>query len=394
VTADNATQPLSGVRVIDFSQVMLGPCATQMLADYGADVIKIERPAGDLSRSSLADDPDGPNNPVFRSLNRNKRSVALDLSKPEGKQIIYDLTREADVVVNNFRAGVMERLGFGYETLAAINPRIITAFGSGFGKAGPLAHKGGQDILAQAQSGLIARKANADDPYAIYSTALCDYTAGMHLVQAVLLALLQREKTGKGQEVAVSLFESALAMQMQEAAMWTQRGQHFSWGAFPLTGVFKTEDGAIVLVGAFKANPLRDISTALGIDDLSADKRFATFADQMAHKKELHAIFRERFASGDTGHWLEQLEKQDLLCAPVLTLAEALEHEQSRVNGSVISLNGGSMQVIGTPLTMASSAFALRHAPPELGAHGVEVLGEIGYSGERIAALRASGVLK
>lgn len=389
-----ATQPLTGVKVIDFSQVMLGPCATQMLADYGADVIKIERPAGDLSRSSLADDPDGPNNPVFRSLNRNKRSVVLDLAKPEGKQVIYDLAREADVVVNNFRAGVMERLGFGYETLAAINPRIITAFGSGFGKAGPLAHKGGQDILAQALSGLIARRPNPDDPYAIYSTALCDYTAGMHLVQAILLALLQREKTGNGQEVAVSLFESALAMQMQEAAMWTQRGQHFSWGAFPLTGVFATKDGAIVLVGAFKAHPLRDISTALGVEDLSLDQRFATFAGQMAHKKELHAIFRERFASGTTEHWLQRLEAQDLLCAPVLTLADALGHEQTKVNGSVISLNGGSMQVVGTPLSMAPSAFSLRHGAPALGAHGGEVLAEIGYSAERIAALKSSGVLK
>jgi formyl-CoA transferase len=389
-----ATQPLTGVRVIDFSQVMLGPCATQMLADYGADVIKIERPAGDLSRSSLADDPDGPNNPVFRSLNRNKRSVVLDLSKPEGKQVIYDLAREADVVVNNFRAGVMERLGFGYETLAAINPRVITAFGSGFGKTGPLAYKGGQDILAQALSGLVARKVNPDDRYAIYPTALCDYTAGMHLVQAVLLALLQREKTGKGQEVSVSLFESALAMQMQEAAMWEQRGQHFSWGAFPLTGVFETRDGAVVLVGAFKANPLRDISTALGIDDLSLDQRFSTFAGQMAHKKELHAIFRAQFSSGTTAHWLARLEEQDLLCAPVLTLAEALDHEQSKVNGSVISLNGGSMRVVGTPLTMAPSAFALRYAPPQLGAHGEAVLNEIGYSAERIAALKELGVLK
>lgn len=389
-----ATQPLTGVKVIDFSQVMLGPCATQMLADYGADVIKVERPAGDLSRSSLADDPDGPNNPVFRSLNRNKRSIVLDLAKPEGKQVIYDLVRDADVVVNNFRAGVMERLGFGYEALSALNPRIIAAFGSGFGKKGPLAHKGGQDILAQAVSGLIARKANQDDPYMLYPTALCDYAAGMHLVQAILLALLQREKTGKGQEVSVSLFESALAMQMQEAAMWTQRGQHFSWGAFPLTGVFATQDGAVVLVGAFKANPLRDISAALGIEDLSLDQRFSTFAGQMAHKKELHAIFRARFAGGTTAHWLERLEAQDLLCAPVLTLAEALEHEQSRVNGSLISLNGGAMQVMGTPLTMASSAFALRHAPPTLGAHGAEVLGEIGYSAERIATLKESGVMK
>ncbi|MGQ3028433.1 MAG: CoA transferase, partial [Ferrovibrionaceae bacterium] len=128
-------QPLSGIKVIDFTQVMMGPCATQMLADYGADVIKIERAgAGDLSRTSIADDPDGLDNPVFRSLNRNKRSIALDVRGPEGKAVIYELVRTADVVVNNFRAGVMERMGFGYEALSKINPRIICAFGSGFGQ--------------------------------------------------------------------------------------------------------------------------------------------------------------------------------------------------------------------------------------------------------------------
>jgi crotonobetainyl-CoA:carnitine CoA-transferase CaiB-like acyl-CoA transferase len=227
----SATQPLAGVRVIDFTQVMLGPSATQVLADYGADVIKIERPGtGDLSRSSIPDDPDGLDNPVFRSLNRNKRSIALDLRKVDGKAIIYDLVRGADVVVNNFRAGVMERMGFGYDELAKINPRIICAFGSGFGQRGPLSHKGGQDVLAQALSGVMRRKSNDDEPLTVYATALCDYTAGMHLVQAILLALLQREKTGRGQQVAVSLFESMLAMQMQEAvASKRATAPSYSW---------------------------------------------------------------------------------------------------------------------------------------------------------------------
>jgi crotonobetainyl-CoA:carnitine CoA-transferase CaiB-like acyl-CoA transferase len=393
----SATQPLSGVRVIDFTQVMLGPSATQVLADYGADVIKIERPdAGDLSRSSIPDDPDGLDNPVFRSLNRNKRSIALDLRKEDGKAIIYDLVREADIVVNNFRAGVMERMGFGYEALAEINPRIICAFGSGFGQSGPLSYKGGQDILAQALSGVMRRKCNDDEPLTVYATSLCDYTAGMHLVQAILLALLQREKTGRGQQVAVSLFESMLAMQMQEAAMWLQRGRHFSWGAYPLTGGFETSDGAVVLVGAFKTNPLRDICAALGLPDLSADPRYATFADQVAHKSELQAMFRERFASNTTEYWLARLDEQDLLCAPVLTLAEALGHEQTKANGTVVTLDGEgpAIPLIGTPLTMAEGAFQLRRAPPALGADGEAVLSGAGYSSERIAALKRSGIVR
>jgi len=389
-------QPLSGVRVIDFTQVMLGPSATQVLADYGADVIKIERPgAGDLSRSSVADDPDGLDNPVFRSLNRNKRSIALDLRKPEGKAIIHDLVRDADVVANNFRAGVMERMGFGYEELSKINPRIICAFGSGFGQTGPLAYKGGQDILAQALSGVMRRKCNDDEPLTVYATSLCDYTAGMHLVQAILLALLQREKTGRGQQVSVSLFESMLAMQMQEAAMWLQRGRHFSWGGYPLTGVFETTDGAIVLVGAFKTNPLQDICKALGLPDLSADPRYATFKDQVARKPELQEIFRQRFGSNSTEHWLARLDEQDLLCAPVLTLAEALGHEQAKANGTVVTMQGqrGELPLIGTPLSMAPDAFRLRRPPPALGADGEAILAEAGYSAERIATLKSVGVM-
>ena len=256
--------------------------------------------------------------------------------------------------MNNFRAGVMERMGFGYDELARINPRIICAFGSGFGRSGPLAYKGGQDILAQALSGVMRRKCNDDEPLAVYATSLCDYTAGMHLVQAILLALLQREKTGRGQQVAVSLFESMLAMQMQEAAMWLQRGRHFSWGSYPLTGGFETTDGAIVLVGAFKTNPLQDICAALGLRDLSADQRYATFAGQVAHKAELQAMFRERFASNTTEYWLARLDEQDLLCAPVLTLAEALGHDQTEVER-----NGGDTQWRGR--RSAADRHAARH---------------------------------
>jgi formyl-CoA transferase len=389
---NSATQPLSGVKVLDFTQVMMGPCCTQMLADYGADVIKIERPgAGDLSRTSLADDPDGLNNPVFRSLNRNKRSIALDLRSEAGKAVIYDLVKTADVVVNNFRAGVMDRMGFGYETLKKINPRIICAFGSGFGQSGPLAHKGGQDILAQATSGVMARKPDPSLPTTLYSTALADYSAGMHMVQGILLALMQREKTGVGQPLSVSLYDSMLAMQMQEASMWLSRKRDLNWGAFPLTGVFETTDGALVIVGAFKQNPLQDICRALGLPDLSADANYATFAKQAENKAELHRLFRSKISTNTTAYWLGKLEEQDLLCAPVQTLGEALGSEQTAANNMVIELN--SMKLVASPITMDQSAFKLRHAPPSLNEHGGEVLSELGYSAERIAELRNAKVV-
>src|SRR5260370_21770451 len=330
---NNATQPLTGIKVLDFTQVMMGPCATQMLADYGADVIKIERPgAGDLSRTSLADDPDGPNNPVFRSLNRNKRSIALDLRGPAGKAVIYELVKTADVVVNNFRAGVMDRMGFGYETLKKINPRIICAFGSGFGQTGPLSHKGGQDILAQAMSGVMARKPDQAVPTSLYATALADYSAGMHLVQGILLALLHRDKTGRGQQISVSLYDSMLAMQMQEAAMWLQRKRELNWGAFPLTGVFDTTDGAVVIVGAFKANPLQDICRALDLPDLSANPEYATFAGQMKNKAELHRQFRSRISTNTTAYWLARLHELDLLWATRHTQTHTLALAPTPVN--------------------------------------------------------------
>ncbi len=387
-----SAQPLSGIRIIDFTQVMMGPCATQVLADYGADVIKIERPgSGDIHRHSIRDDPDGSDNPVFASLNRNKRSLTVDVRSERGKAIVYELVKTADVVVNNFRAGVMERMGFGYERLSAINPRIICAFGSGFGQEGPLAHKGGQDVLAQALSGVMARRSDPSVPLSVYATTFGDYTAGMHLVQAILLALLQREKTGRGQEVAVSLFESLLALQMQEAAMWLQRERELNWGGFPLTGVFPTTDGALVLVGAFKANPLQDICRALDLPDLSAEPRYATFAGMVEHKSVLQGMFRARFATNTTAHWLARLEAQDLLCAPVQTMAEALASPQTEVNGTVIEVAG--RRCIGTPLTMDETAFRVRHPSPRLGEHSDEILRELGYSGHAIDELRRSQVV-
>lgn len=386
------TQPLSGITVIDFTQAMLGPVSTLVLADYGADVIKIERPGqGDLSRWSEDGDPD---NPVYRSMNRNKRSIALDLRSAEGKEIIYDLARKADVVVNNFRAGVMDRMGFGYDALRKLNPGIIFASGTGFGADGPLSHKGGQDVLAQALSGVMARRPDPSTPYSVYSTCLCDYTAGMHLAQAILLALLQRNRTGVGQRVSVSLFESMLAMQTQEAAVWLQERKELNWGAMPLTGAFATSDGALVLVGAFKSEPLRDICAALDLGEMWRDPRFETPLGQKANRAHLQSAFAERFAGNTTAYWIGRLEEQDLLCAPILTMEEALAHQQTVVNGTVVEVAGEqSLRAIGTPLRLENDAFRIRHVPPRLGADGESVLADMGYSSARIAGLKQTGIL-
>ena len=372
---DNAL-PLAGIRVVDFSQVMMGPVCTQMLADYGADILKIERKgAGDLSRSTF-EPVHGADNPIFCSLNRNKRSAALDLRHPEMIAAVKALIADADVVVNNFRAGVMERMGLGYEDCQALNPRIIYAVGTGYGDSGPYAHKGGQDVLAQAMSGVMARRADAAIPLSTYPTALADYSAGMHMVQGILLALLQRARTGVGQKVSVSLYNSMLAMQMQEAAMIMMADSEVNWAAMPLSGVFDTQDGALVLVGAFKANPLQDICTALGLEDLSKDERFCNLNQQFKHKQPLQAMFRERFATNTRSHWLAKLEEQDLLCAPVRDLREALVDPQTLHNRILMEGEGEGQMVrfVGSPIQMSAAPVTLRRAPPRLGQHTEEIL--------------------
>jgi formyl-CoA transferase len=371
--------PLDGIRVIDFTQVMMGPVCTQMLADHGADVIKIERKgAGDLSRSTFAPVA-GHDNPIFCSLNRNKRSVEIDLRDAQQMELVKALIAGADVVTNNFRAGVMERLGLGYEDCKRLNPRIIYAVGTGFGETGPYAHKGGQDVLAQALTGVMARRADASVPVSIYPTALADYTAGMHMVQGILLALLQRERTGEGQKISVSLYNSMLAMQMQEAAMVMMEDSEVNWAAMPLSGVFDTQTGPLVLVGAFKANPLRDICTALGLEDLSLDARYATLKAQFANKAALHAIFHERFASDTREHWLAKLEAQDLLSAPVRDMREALVDPQTLHNAMILeggSSPGRKLRFIASPIHMSGAKAGLRRDPPKLGQHTEEVLAE------------------
>ncbi|MFN8623810.1 MAG: CaiB/BaiF CoA-transferase family protein [Chloroflexota bacterium] len=390
-----STAPLSGIRVLDFSQIMQGPAATQVLGDFGADVVKVERPkGGDIFRWSI-DDPAGPDHPAFVSLNRNKRSLAVDLGTQEGRDIVQQLARTADVVVSNFRPGVMERLGLGYEQLSAVNPRIIWAIGLGYGSEGPYVAKGGQDMLAQAYSGAMSHLLEGWEPR-VYPVSLADYSTGMHLVQGILLALLAREKTGRGQRIECSLYDSMLAMQMLEAAMVLNGRRPLNWAGLPLNGTFRTTDGAIVLVGAFKPNPLRDICAALGLEDLSLRPELRTQTDQLAHRPMLQALFRERFATDTTAHWLAKLEEQDLLCAPVRVLEDALEDEQTAVNQMLLTMDHatlGSVRVVASPLHLSETGPRLSRAAPRLGADSADVLAELGVAADEVAALRAAGVI-
>jgi crotonobetainyl-CoA:carnitine CoA-transferase CaiB-like acyl-CoA transferase len=381
--------PLEGITVLDFSQIEMGPCATQVLGDFGADVVKIERPgAGDLSRVHMKHASG--ESAVFWSLNRNKRSVALDVRSALGREAIHRLARKADVLVHNFRPGVMERLGFGYAELSAINPRLIYAFGSGYGPTGPYRDKGGQDVLAQAMSGIAARRADPDAPPEPSATPIADFTGGMLLVQAILLALLARERTGRGQIVHVSLLDGMLAMQLQEASVWLNLGQRLNWGAFPLSGTFGTLDGHVVMVGAFKTNPLQDICRALGIEDLSADPRYATHEAQVAHREDLQRRWRQEFGRRTTKQVIDALESVDILCAPVNDIETALNDPQVANNQMVLDMRHpdlGPIRTVGIPVKLEGTPGSVRRPPPRLGEHTREVLAELGFSQEEIRTL-------
>ena len=362
--------PLDGVRVLDFTQVIMGAAATQILADYGAEVIKVERPGtGDIFRRSLPHEP-GTNNPAFASVNRNKRSVELD-PRSEGDAVaLRRLVEISDVIVNNFRPGVMERLGLGYEGVKSVNPRIIYAEATGFGPAGKYVHKGGQDILAQAYTGVMLRKADPAHPTAIYPTSIADYGAAMHLAQGILLALMARDRTGQGQKVEVSLYDSMVALQHQEAAMELAGAPELNWASLPLTAVFAAADGQLVIVGAFRENPLRDICAALDIDDLSTHHDFADIESRKANKDGLHALIEAATAQHTVSENISRLESVDILCAPVRSLSGALADDHTAP--MIVKVGGPAAprheRHIGSPIHLSHTPARPGQAAPLLGA--------------------------
>jgi formyl-CoA transferase len=356
-----------------------------MLADFGADVIKIERPGvGDLSRHTVGGTSlEATNNPTYVAMNRNKRSMEIDTKSEAGKQTIYALVKEMDVVVNNFRPGVMDKLGFSYEKLKEINPRIIFAAATGYGPVGPYAERPGQDMLAQALTGVMAVTADPSIPSSIYPTALCDYTTGMHLCQGVMAALIGRDKTGVGQKVEVSLYDSMIAMQLQEAAYWNKYHEVLNWAAMPLAGHFETKDGAIVVIGAFRPNPLKAICAALGIEDLS--KTYPDMASQVRNKAALQDTLRKNFALNTKAHWLARLEEQDVLSGPVRSLGEALDDPQTAINNMLLEIDHpvlGNLTVVGCPVHLSDAPVTVRRTPPLLGEHTEEILREFGLAGD------------
>jgi formyl-CoA transferase len=392
----SATLPLAGITVIDLTQAMAGPAATQILGDFGAEVIKIERPkTGDLARESVFDDFDL-DNAVFASMNRNKRSIVLDLRNPDGVGVVKRLVENADVIVSNYRPQTMDRLGLGYDELTALNPRLIFASASTFGPTGPHAMEPGMDSTAQAASGVVMRRADPSHPVALYGTAVADYAAAMNLTHGILLALIARDKTGKGQRVDVSLFDAMLSMQMQEGTSLLTREVTLNWANRPLNAIFETADRPLVLVGAFRAEPLRDLCAALEMEDLSLIERFSTQRGMDENITELRGLLQDRLRTQPREHWLEKLREADFLSAPVNDLAEALADPQTAHNDMVWSItrdSGESMHVIATPIKLSDTPATVRSVPPRLGENSKEILAEAGFDPVETARLEGDGVL-
>lgn len=389
---------LEGVRIIDFTQMMLGPWATQFLGDMGADVVKIERPkVGEWERGLRAmGELLGGDSPFFLAMNRNKRSVTVNLKDERGKQIIRELVKEADVVVENYRPGVMERLGLGYDDLKQVNPAIIYATGSGWGQDGPYVKRPGQDLLVQAMSGLAAQNGRDGENPVPTAGSFIDASTALTLAFSIMVALFHRERTGEGQRVDASLFGTAIAMQCQELAAYmnldkpwqrSAAGIGAPWLAAPF-GIYATQDGYV----AISMNPLDVLGELIGVD-LS---EYASEEAAFAQRDTVQRLVQEQVRQNTTQHWVDLLATRDLWCARVQDFEDVVNDPQVAHNDLIQTIQhpkAGAVKVIGMPVKFSGTPGTIRLAPPLVGEHTDGVLAEAGFTPEQIAEFHAEGVV-
>ena len=391
--------PLDGLRILAISQFGAGPFGTTVLADLGADVIKIEDPTGggDVARyvPPYAEDGDSL---YFQSFNRGKRSITLDLRHPDGQRVFHDLVRVSHGVYNNARGDQPDKLGLTYRALAGVNPAIVCCSLSGFGTSGPRAAEPGYDYLIQGYAGYMAITGEPDGPPGKCGVSIIDFAGGYASVLGLMVGLWDTQRTGVGRDVDVSLLDTAVSM-LSYFATWAlnrewEPGRVEDSGHQTLVPSqnFPTRDGWLVVFCA-KEKFWRSLAETLGLPHLTADPRFTTFADRLAHKRELLAILKPRFLTRTTGEWLDALRGR-VPCAPVNSVRQALDDEQVRHREMILEVDHpvfGVIREVASPIKMDGAV--RRPAPaPRLGEHTEAICRDLlGYPADRIAALRAAG---
>ncbi len=392
--------PLEGIQVVEMAQIMAGPTCGQLLADLGADVIKVEKlPGGDDSRSYRQHTIHGESSP-FMMMNRNKRGVAVNLKVPGGVEVVKRLLARADVVVENFRPGTLDKLGLGYDVLNALNPRLVYCAITGYGRTGPDADKGGFDLIAQGVSGLMSVTGQPGGEPVKAGSPVADINAGILAALGVVSALLRRATTGRGQMVDTSLMEAAVHQTFWQVALYLSTGVNPgpSGSSHILTApyqAFPTQDGWINIGGANQANWERLVGV-LGLPELAADPRFKTNADRMTHKPTLAELIAARTRTRRSADWLAALEAAGVPAGPINRISEMLADPQVLARQMVVELDhphAGRVPALGLPIKFSDTPGSVRRAAPLLGQHTREVLGSLGYSEPEIQALERAGAV-
>lgn len=396
----NNRLPLQDIKVIDFSQILAGPFCTMLLSDMGADVIKIEKPnGGDDTRRYGPPFIEG-ESAAFLTLNRNKRSIVLDLKSEQGIAVVRRMLEDADVMIHNFRPGVVDRMGLGYDDVNALNPAIVYCTVSGFGTTGPYSSRAGFDLVAQGMSGLMSINGFPGAPPAKVGVPMADLNTGMFCAYGILTAYINRLTTGKGQHVDASLIESGIAYTLYESATYFATGEV----AGPLGSAhrmiapyqaFATQDGYIN-IGAANQNNWERMCRAISREDLLDDERFTSNPERMVSIEALTPIMEETFRTKTTSHWVEILETAGVPCGPIYDIEQvyADPHVQSReMSVALEHPKAGGIRNIGVPVKLSDTPGSVRTPAPLLGQHSDEILIQYGYAQADVTAFRDAGIL-
>jgi crotonobetainyl-CoA:carnitine CoA-transferase CaiB-like acyl-CoA transferase len=392
------TRALDGLRVLDVTQVMAGPFCAMMLADLGATVIKVEPPAGDSTRQMPG--ASGTDSPSFNAVNRGKRSIVLNLKTSEGRDVFARLARMSDILIENYRPGVMTALGLDYAALSPANPRLIYASISGYGQTGPQRGKGGFDLIAQGVAGIMSITGEPGGPPVKAGVPVTDLAAGLFALVGILAALEHRHRTGAGQQIDTSLVDAGVALSVWEATeyfsgigMPTALGSAHRMNA-PYQAI-RCADGYITL-GAANERLFRRLCDVLGHTEWSDDPVFADNASRVRNREALAGLIESITVTQPCGHWLSLLEANDIPCGPINNYAQVFADPQVIAREMVVETEHptlGRLKTLGSPIKLSVTPPDVSRRAPQLGEHTTEVLAEAGFTGEEIAALRWSGAL-